>query len=141
MADNRKRLGAFGERVAGEYLEKHGIQVRFVYTNWSIFCKVHNKGMIVDNRTVLISSINWNENSLTRNREAGVIIQNEDVASYYASVFFHDWTLTPSHSQDIHDQTMDVEGESDYDNTIYIMIIFSMTFALIARDWRKREWT
>ncbi|MDY6912416.1 MAG: YraN family protein [Chloroflexota bacterium] len=27
MTDNRKRLGAFGERVAGEYLKKHGYKI------------------------------------------------------------------------------------------------------------------
>ncbi|RZN14106.1 MAG: hypothetical protein EF812_06270 [Methanosarcinales archaeon] len=33
--------------------------------------KIHNKGVIVDNSKVLISSINWNENSAVNNREAG----------------------------------------------------------------------
>jgi cardiolipin synthase len=127
--------------ITKHYLESRGIKVRFVYTNWSIFCNVHNKGMIVDNCSVLISSINWNENSLTRNREAGVIIQNEDVASYYASVFFHDWILSPSSFHEVYDQTTEEDEGSNYDNTIYIMIIFSMTFALIARDWSKREWS
>ena len=29
---------------------------------------------------------------------------------------------------------------TDYKNTIYIVVIFTMTFALIAQDWRKRKW-
>jgi len=28
-----------------------------------------------------------------------------------------------------------------HENTIYIIIIFTLTFGLIARDWRKRKWT
>jgi len=33
--------------------------------------KIHNKGVIVNNRSVLVSSINWNSNSPNFNREAG----------------------------------------------------------------------
>jgi phosphatidylserine/phosphatidylglycerophosphate/cardiolipin synthase-like enzyme len=60
------------------------------------FTKIHNKGMIADD-SVLISSINWNLNSVTRNREAGLIILNQDVAEYFKNVFEYDWTddLTP----------------------------------------------
>ena len=77
------------------YLEENGIEVKFIYSNWSYFSNVHNKGMIVDNSSVLISSINWNENSVTRNRETGIIIHNKEIACYYAEVFFYDWNLAP----------------------------------------------
>jgi len=53
--------------------------------------KVHNKGVIVDNRSVLVSSINWNANSPNFNREAGVIIENMEVAQYFKEVFEDDW--------------------------------------------------
>lgn len=53
--------------------------------------KVHNKGVIVDNRSVLVSSINWNSNSPNFNREAGVIIENPKAAQYYKEVFEDDW--------------------------------------------------
>ena len=52
--------------------------------------KVHNKGLIVDGEKVLICSLNWNANSVY-NREAGVIVENADIAGYYEQVFFHDW--------------------------------------------------
>jgi len=60
------------------------------------YSKIHNKGLIADD-AVLISSINWNLNSVTKNREAGVIIDNPEVADYFMGVFEHDWTddLTP----------------------------------------------
>jgi phosphatidylserine/phosphatidylglycerophosphate/cardiolipin synthase-like enzyme len=48
-----------------KYFEEHGIDVKFIYTDCSYFSNVHNKGMIVDNKSVLIPSNNWNENSLT----------------------------------------------------------------------------
>ncbi len=56
--------------------------------------KIHNKGVIVDSRQVLISSINWNSNSPNFNREAGVIIDHPGVAGYFLSVYNDDWAPT-----------------------------------------------
>lgn len=53
--------------------------------------KIHNKGVIVDGRRVLVSSINWNSNSPNFNREAGVIIDHPGVARYFTDVFEDDW--------------------------------------------------
>ena len=124
--------------ITKHYLEENGIDVKFLYTNWSYFSNVHNKGLIVDNKSVLISSINWNENSVTRNREIGIIIEDNEVAKYYSDVFFYDWNLSPPKLQK---QMVEKYVQVDYKNTIYIIIIFTITFALIARDWRKRQWT
>jgi len=119
------------------YLESFGIKVKFIYTNWSIFSNVHNKGMVIDNESVLISSINWNENSVTRNREAGIIIKNCEIAKYYSEIFFYDWNILPP----VVHKKSEIFEPIDYKNSIYIVVIFTMTFALIARDWRKRQWT
>jgi len=51
--------------------------------------KLHNKGVIADD-AVLISSINWNENSPTRNREVGIVIKSK-AADYFASIFAYDF--------------------------------------------------
>ncbi|MDG6256586.1 MAG: phospholipase D-like domain-containing protein [Methanomicrobiaceae archaeon] len=53
--------------------------------------KIHNKGVIVDGTRVLVSSINWNENSPCFNREAGVILEHPDIGAYYTAVFEDDW--------------------------------------------------
>ncbi len=53
--------------------------------------KVHNKGVIVDGNAVLISSVNWNENSPSFNREAGIIIESPDTGAYFSEVFAADW--------------------------------------------------
>jgi cardiolipin synthase A/B len=148
------------------YLEEYGIEVRFHYTNWSIFNNIHNKGMVVDNTSVLISSINWNENSVRRNREAGIILNHQDVARYYADVFFYDWNIKLHNDMKIFDidpeemqpdensllQSMD-DGDNEnftfstlsdyliaYKNHWLIIFIYLVTFLLIARDWRKRKW-
>ncbi len=57
--------------------------------------KMHNKGMIVDGEKTLISSINWNRNSVTQNREVGVIIESEEVAAYFTKIFLWDWNEPP----------------------------------------------
>ncbi|MCJ2563476.1 MAG: phospholipase D-like domain-containing protein, partial [Candidatus Thermoplasmatota archaeon] len=46
---------------------------------------------VVDGNRVLISSLNWNHNSFTRNREAGLILKNEQIAVYFERIFMHDW--------------------------------------------------
>ncbi|SDY40393.1 phospholipase D-like domain-containing protein [Thermoactinomyces sp. DSM 45892] len=52
--------------------------------------KIHNKGIIADQK-VLVSSINWSRNSPENNREAGVIVENAEVASFYKDVFWWDF--------------------------------------------------
>jgi phosphatidylserine/phosphatidylglycerophosphate/cardiolipin synthase-like enzyme len=120
------------------FLEKHGVEVKYVYTNWSVFTNVHNKGLIVDNKSVMISSINWNENSVVNNREAGVIIENPEIACFYADVFLYDWNLKEPVEVTCEDEITPIE---ENENTIYIVVLFTMTFIVIARDWRKRKWT
>jgi phosphatidylserine/phosphatidylglycerophosphate/cardiolipin synthase-like enzyme len=56
--------------------------------------KVHNKGVVVDSKKVLLSSINWNYNSVTNNREVGLIVENNKFAEFYIEVFEHDWSMS-----------------------------------------------
>ncbi len=122
-----------------KFLEENGVKVKFLFTNWSYFTNVHNKGVVVDNKSVLISSINWNYNSFTQNREAGIIVENSTVAKYYADVFFYDWSLS---EPIIEESEEDIEQSSfDYKNTFYVVVIYTLTFAIVIRDWRKRKWT
>ncbi len=52
---------------------------------------VHNKGLIVDDRVVVVGSLNWNSHARTRNREVVVLIEDPEVAAYYERVFRADW--------------------------------------------------
>jgi hypothetical protein len=53
---------------------------------------VHNKGMVVDSRHVVISSQNWSSAGTLRNRDAGVILyDNLEAAKYFEEIFLHDW--------------------------------------------------
>lgn len=53
--------------------------------------RVHNKGIVVDGKSVLVSSQNWSGDGFLRNRDAGLIIFNDEVARYYQDVFLSDW--------------------------------------------------
>ncbi|MHA2025070.1 MAG: phospholipase D-like domain-containing protein [Candidatus Thorarchaeota archaeon] len=78
------------EEVAA-LLHQHNIPIVWQDTRW--FTANHNKGIIVDGRIVLISSINYSDNSIENNREAGVIIENEDVAQWFQEIFDFDWSI------------------------------------------------
>ena len=66
--------------------------------------KLHNKGVIVDGKSVLVSSINWNSNAILRNREMGIVIHNETLSQYFEASFEEDW------------YRMDTNTDTDGDN-------------------------
>lgn len=117
-----------------EFLETYGVKVKFISSEWSPFSTIHNKGMIIDNTTVLISSINWNEQSVRNNREAGVLVNSPEVATYYATVFLSDWNLEAHQTQE------SVLSLADYKYLVLIAVVVCITLVLIVRDWRKRKW-
>jgi phosphatidylserine/phosphatidylglycerophosphate/cardiolipin synthase-like enzyme len=55
---------------------------------------MHNKGLVIDD-TVIISSINWGDNAVYENREAGVAVRSDRIASYFSSLFYQDWSVDP----------------------------------------------
>jgi hypothetical protein len=73
------------------YLEQLRTMGLDVVTRVKIQKNVHNKGIIVDGATVLVSSQNWSADGTLRNRDAGVIIHHQEAAQYFQQVFLHDW--------------------------------------------------
>ena len=53
--------------------------------------KFHNKGVLVDGERVFVSSLNWNRNAATRNREVGVILESAALVEPFRLAFEHDW--------------------------------------------------
>ena len=116
------------EEIA-DILHNNGIPIVWQDSRW--FTANHNKGIIVDGRMVLISSINYSEGSITRNREAGVIIENKDVAQWYLEVYDFDWSIgdcdvmndvnvywTPNIPTNASDVNVTVYGHMLYGDTI-----------------------
>ena len=56
-----------------------------------LITKLHNKGAIIDGSQVLISSINWGDSALIRNREMGILLSSDTVADIYRSSWLLDW--------------------------------------------------
>jgi cardiolipin synthase len=61
--------------------------------NLNYYTHLHNKGLIIDRQKVIVSSTNWSENSISRAREAGVLIESTEIAEYFARVFEFDWGI------------------------------------------------
>lgn len=86
--------GAAGVDRQLDALEEHagatrGTEVRIL--NPAHFVHCHNKLLIVDRRHVLISSQNWSDFAVSKNREAGLLIDYPDLAEYYGEIFESDW--------------------------------------------------
>ncbi len=69
--------------------------------------KLHNKGVIVDGEHVLVSSINWGDSALVRNREMGLLISSEDVASVYTASWYEDWNRLDNTTDTDQDRLLD----------------------------------
>ena len=69
--------------------------------------KLHNKGVIVDGEHVLISSINWGDSALVRNREMGLLISNVEVADVYTASWQADWDRTDDETDSDQDRLLD----------------------------------
>jgi cardiolipin synthase len=95
--------------------------------------KIHNKGLIVDGKEVLIASLNWNANSI-HNREAGVIIENENIALFYEDVFFHDWNVSVKGEQEGGE-----EGTPTKMRIVWVVVTLIISFAIFrVVKWYKR---
>jgi cardiolipin synthase A/B len=88
--------------------------------------KIHNKGIIVDGHHVLVSSINWNSVSPNFNREAGVIIDDPEVAHYFLDAFEDDWNSSVK-SPGI---------KTDYSKIVIVVIVMILLILLYFRRQR-----
>jgi phosphatidylserine/phosphatidylglycerophosphate/cardiolipin synthase-like enzyme len=70
-----------------ENLDRFGIDLSRV----KLQHRCHNKGVIVDSRSVLVGSHNWTGHGILDNRDASLIIDDEEAADYYGRVFAFDW--------------------------------------------------
>jgi len=58
--------------------------------------KLHNKGAIVDGEHVLISSINWGDSAMLRNRELGLVVHHAALSEVYRAAWIDDWNRLDS---------------------------------------------
>jgi len=72
--------GRNDNEVVGLEFAKENIPICWMDSRF--FATLHNKAFIADGRIVLICSVNWSEESISENREAGVVIEHDGVAGW-----------------------------------------------------------
>lgn len=77
--------------------EKLPIQARIINMKAAGIKYVHNKGILVDGKKVLVSSINGTQNSVVANREVAILLESVDAADYYKVAFDFDWKKSARH--------------------------------------------
>lgn len=68
------------------YREGLDLQARIFRSDIAAVDKIHNKGLIVDGRKVLVSSVNWSYNSPANNREVSLILDHPTIGEYYTDI-------------------------------------------------------
>jgi cardiolipin synthase len=113
----------YTNQYVNEIAEKENLSLESKLVNLSLLNleKIHTKGMVIDDEKVLISSINWNENSPRNNREVGIVVSGES-AGYFKDVFMYDWN-----------------GETGFvaDETILSIFIIMIIILIVLIAWRK----
>ena len=89
-------------------LESYGFHVVPAFSQQETLF-LHNKGIIIDDKIILIGSINWSEKALTQNWEAAILIKSTQAAQYYKEIYEYDWNKSTKKPFD-----SDGDGLSDY---------------------------
>jgi phosphatidylserine/phosphatidylglycerophosphate/cardiolipin synthase-like enzyme len=66
-----------------------GKNIRYIDTRRFVHC--HNKMVLVDGQGVLVSSQNWSNSAVSKNREAGVWLSHGGICKYLTGIFENDW--------------------------------------------------
>ena len=94
VSDAFRKVGAKDNwELSMDTLEAFNLKDRLRAMNLTYYTHLHNKGLIFDRQKVLVSSTNWSENSISRAREAGVLVESAEIAEYFAGVFDYDWSV------------------------------------------------
>jgi hypothetical protein len=81
--------------VSANYASKWGEKMKSVGVDLTANIRtqpnVHNKGFVVDQSHVIVSSQNFSPQGVTQNRDAGVILESAAIAGYFQPIFDNDW--------------------------------------------------
>lgn len=70
-------------RITAQYLEEHGVEVRYGST--------HAKGFAFDERYILFGSTNLTNQSIMKNHEANLLIDNKQMTAEFTRYFDYQW--------------------------------------------------
>jgi phosphatidylserine/phosphatidylglycerophosphate/cardiolipin synthase-like enzyme len=89
---NRKDLEKERKNLAllkREYGLTLGKNIRYIDTSRFVHC--HNKMILIDGQGTLVSSQNWSDSAVAKNREAGVWLSHAGICAYFTRMFESDW--------------------------------------------------
>src|SRR5262249_43070932 len=66
-----------------------GRNIRYIDTTRFVHC--HNKMVLIDGKGVLVSSQNWSDSAVAKNREAGLWFKHAGICGYFTDIFESDW--------------------------------------------------
>ncbi|QZA08726.1 hypothetical protein K3U94_05410 [Mycolicibacter heraklionensis] len=75
--------------LASDYGLKLDANIRYINTDQLVHC--HNKMIVIDGAAALVSSQNWSDSAVTKNREAGLWVPHPGIAQYFEQIFETDW--------------------------------------------------
>ena len=91
----------------------HDVQAIIMSTDDTV-ARLHNKGAIIDGTSVLVSSINWGDSAMLRNREVGLLVHHAPLAAVYHASFMEDWNRVDASTDTDNDGLLDAwEVEHD----------------------------
>ncbi|ODS42314.1 MAG: hypothetical protein MSIBF_03010 [Candidatus Altiarchaeales archaeon IMC4] len=76
-----------GNKAGIDYLVKNGVGVRLDPKNVT----THAKLVVIDGKTVIVGSTNWNYNSLDNNHETDILVNSQKAAQYFGDYFERLW--------------------------------------------------
>jgi phosphatidylserine/phosphatidylglycerophosphate/cardiolipin synthase-like enzyme len=79
--------GEFDAEKTVERLKKRGFNTNRI----RLQDRCHTKGIIVDRKAALVGSHNWTNQGTLVNRDASLIFFDEEIARYFADIFWFDW--------------------------------------------------
>ena len=109
-------------------LKDYGIDVKFIEPGTLGYDNICATGIIIDNSTTVISSVNI-DSSMHTSRGAGLVIRSREISGYFARAFFHDWNIERH------------EGKrEDYKSKICLLLTLTATSIIVFRRWRQSRW-
>ncbi len=109
-------------------LRDYGIDVKFIEPGTLGYDNICATGIIIDNSTTVISSVNI-DSSIHTSRGAGLVIRSREISGYFARAFFHDWNIKEH------------EGKrEDYKSKICLLLLLAVSSVIVFRRWRQLRW-
>ena len=99
LTNNYSQPTCSGKITPLDWLSLNGVEIRF-YTTTTF---MHSKFMVIDHgKKTSVSSVNFSKTSFTKNREAGVVLEDCSCSAvtYYQSVFEYDWSRSTDYYVD-----------------------------------------